>query len=48
MDRLGHQQQSRRDIAARPSTCSIAHTVSALGDAGARKLAITTDWTGDR
>jgi hypothetical protein len=45
---LGHQHKPRRYIAARPSTCSIAHTVSALGDAGARKLAITTDWTGDR
>jgi hypothetical protein len=48
MDRLGHQEQSRRDTAARPSTCSIAHTVGASGDVGGRKRDITTDWTGDR
>jgi hypothetical protein len=48
MDRLGHQQQSRRDTAERPSARSIAHMVGALGNAGAHKGAITTDWTGDR
>jgi hypothetical protein len=43
MDRLGHQQQARRDAAARFSQYSIVQTVGALGDAGARKPATARD-----
>jgi hypothetical protein len=43
MDRLGHQQQSRRDAVARPLARSTAHTVGGLGDAGAREVATATD-----
>jgi len=43
MDRLGHQQQSRRDIAAAFSSGSIAHMIGARGHAGVRNAATKTE-----